>query len=192
MRAAFKEWSSVVDALGSGEQILILRKGGIHEGRGGFAVSHSRFFLFPTQFHQQRDKVIESARERFDRNKAKLSNPDSVTLTYWAELVRSTPISSLEVAQRLRPFHVWEDAVIRERFEWNGTATIHALLLRVYTLSTPISLPNLPEYAGCKSWIELARDIALEGSTPVLTDFAFQKKMDALNGVLDEPRLAPA
>ncbi len=29
MRIAFKEWMIVVDALGRGEQIIILRKGGI-------------------------------------------------------------------------------------------------------------------------------------------------------------------
>ena len=34
MRTAFKEWAIVVDALGRGEQIIILRKGGISEGRG--------------------------------------------------------------------------------------------------------------------------------------------------------------
>ena len=32
MRLAFKEWAIIVDALGRGEQILILRKGGLQEG----------------------------------------------------------------------------------------------------------------------------------------------------------------
>ncbi|MED5454303.1 MAG: DUF1802 family protein, partial [Verrucomicrobiota bacterium] len=36
MKTAFKEWAVVIDALGRGEQIIILRKGGIHEGKGGF------------------------------------------------------------------------------------------------------------------------------------------------------------
>jgi len=33
---AFKEWQVIVDALAVGEQSLLLRKGGIAEGRGGF------------------------------------------------------------------------------------------------------------------------------------------------------------
>ena len=33
---AFKEWAVVVDALLRGEQVIILRKGGLREGRGGF------------------------------------------------------------------------------------------------------------------------------------------------------------
>src|SRR5687768_11757609 len=40
MRTAFKEWAIIVDALARGDQILILRKGGISEGREGFQIDH--------------------------------------------------------------------------------------------------------------------------------------------------------
>jgi len=55
---AFKEWAVVCAALGSGQQSLILRKGGIHEGRGGFRVAHPEFWLFPTGFHQSLDILL--------------------------------------------------------------------------------------------------------------------------------------
>ncbi|MEO8428438.1 MAG: DUF1802 family protein, partial [Verrucomicrobiota bacterium] len=67
MRIVFKEWAVVVDALGRGDQIIILRKGGISEGRGGFQVEHPEFVLFPTLFHQQRESVVPSAQARFDQ-----------------------------------------------------------------------------------------------------------------------------
>ncbi|MGV3757322.1 MAG: DUF1802 family protein [Verrucomicrobiota bacterium] len=50
MNVAFKEWAIVVDALGRGEQIILLRKGGISEGRGGFQVEHPQFLFWPTLF----------------------------------------------------------------------------------------------------------------------------------------------
>jgi hypothetical protein len=50
----------VVDALARGEQVLILRKGGIHEQRGEFRVSHREFWLFPTQYHEAESSVIPS------------------------------------------------------------------------------------------------------------------------------------
>jgi hypothetical protein len=53
----FKEWSLVCDAFGRGEQSIILRKGGIAEGREGFSFRHREFFLFPTFFHEQVAKV---------------------------------------------------------------------------------------------------------------------------------------
>ncbi|MDC0315120.1 DUF1802 family protein [bacterium] len=46
---AFKEWDVVCEALESGRQKLILRKGGIHEGREGFSFAHEEFVLFPTR-----------------------------------------------------------------------------------------------------------------------------------------------
>ena len=54
---AFKEWSLVCDALGRGEQSLILRKGGIAEGRAGFRFQHPEFLLLPTLFHEQAAKL---------------------------------------------------------------------------------------------------------------------------------------
>jgi hypothetical protein len=48
----FKEWALVCEALGTGEQTILLRKGGIAEGRDGFGFRHSEFFLFPTFFHE--------------------------------------------------------------------------------------------------------------------------------------------
>ena len=53
MTYALKEWAIVVDALIRGEQIIVLRKGGISEGPGGFKVDQPEFLLFPTLFHQQ-------------------------------------------------------------------------------------------------------------------------------------------
>ncbi len=53
----FKEWALVCEALGRGEQTVILRKGGIAEGREGFSFKHREFFLFPTFFHEQVGKV---------------------------------------------------------------------------------------------------------------------------------------
>ncbi|SVB17570.1 uncharacterized protein METZ01_LOCUS170424, partial [marine metagenome] len=40
VQTAFKEWGVVVEALGRGEQIVILRKGGIAEGDSGFRAEH--------------------------------------------------------------------------------------------------------------------------------------------------------
>ena len=57
MSVAFKEWAIVCEAIGSGRQSIMLRKGGIAEGRDGFAFKHRGFFLFPTWFHEQLEKT---------------------------------------------------------------------------------------------------------------------------------------
>ncbi|SVB06991.1 uncharacterized protein METZ01_LOCUS159845, partial [marine metagenome] len=67
VQIAFKEWAVVVEAIGSGRQIVILRKGGIAEGVGGFKAEHDRFWLFPPRFPQQAKGVIDSEAALFTR-----------------------------------------------------------------------------------------------------------------------------
>src|ERR1700733_11667756 len=102
MRAAFKEWAVIVDALGRGDQILILRKGGISEGRGGFTIEHSRFLLFPTLFHQQRESVIESAQARYDEIAPTFPSPEILRVEFAAEVMFAGRLESLEQARALR------------------------------------------------------------------------------------------
>ena len=58
-----------------GETSVIFRKGGIAEGSQGFQFKHSRFFLFPTYFHEQ----IE--RTRLSRERDVSAGNDGVTIS---------------------------------------------------------------------------------------------------------------
>src|SRR5713101_5627440 len=130
MRIAFKEWAIVVDALGRGAQIIILRKGGISEGRGGFKVEQERFLLFPTLFHQQRESVIDLAQGRYDEISRSFPKADRIRIEFYAEVVDWRELTSLQDAQRLRGQHIWRDEVIAERFEWGRKKDIHAMAVR--------------------------------------------------------------
>lgn len=184
MRAAFKEWAVIVDALGRGEQILILRKGGISEGRGGFKMEHSRFFLFPTLFHQQRESVVEPAQVRFDQIAPHFPAPDTLRLEFFGEIALAEQLHSLEEANALRGQHVWRDEVIAERFDWGREKAIFALAVKVFRLTQKVELPMLPSYGGCKSWIELEREISTDGAKPVLAEAEFQQKLENLRAAL--------
>lgn len=186
MRVAFKEWAAVVDALGSGQQIVILRKGGISEGRRGFQVEHAEFFLFPSYFHQQRDSVIPSAQERFDQIEALARDPAQVRIEFFAHVVSWRRLESLATAQRLQGQHIWREDVIESRFNWGAGENIHALAVRVFRLPQPVDLPNSAGYAGCKSWIELDDELSTEGAVPVLSKEAFNEKLNLFHAALDQ------
>ncbi|MFN7140960.1 MAG: DUF1802 family protein [Limisphaerales bacterium] len=177
MRTAFKEWAIVVDALGRGEQIIILRKGGIAEGRGGFKVEHPEFLLFPTLFHQQRESVILHAQERFDQIAPELPSPEVLRLEYFGRVVEWRQLDSLSLAESLKGQHIWKDEVIRERFDCGKTKNIFALAVRIFRLPGRIEIPMLSSYGGCKSWIEVDREISTEEATAVLSDDAFREKL---------------
>src|SRR4030095_1645032 len=105
----FKEWSLVCDALGRGEQSVILRKGWIAEGRGGFSFRHRDFFLFPTFFHEQIVKVRIASGELQVRS-------DNIAIQWYAKIERAQRIDSLAMAEALAGFHILSEEVVRERF----------------------------------------------------------------------------
>ena len=185
MRTAFKEWAIVVDALGRGEQIIILRKGGISEGRGGFQVEHPRFFLFPTLYHQQAELVIPSANARYDVIAPQFPPSDRLRLEFWADVMSWRKLENLEAAERLRGQHIWRDDVIADRYDWGKSKGIFALATRVHRLPSAIELSMSDSYGGCKSWIELETEVATAGSVPVLTDAAFTAKLECFHSALD-------
>jgi hypothetical protein len=184
VRIAFKEWAVVVDALGRGEQIVILRKGGLVEGRGGFAVEHPRFLLFPTLFHQQRESVIPSAQGRFDAIAPDFPPVDCLRIGFCCEVIAWRNLESLEVAQRLCGQHIWRDEVVAERFDWSARKGIHAVAVRVRRLPRTIELPMTAAYGGCKSWVELEQEISTEGAVPVLSEEEFNRKLAGFTSAL--------
>jgi hypothetical protein len=182
MRAAFKEWAVIVDALGCGAQILILRKGGINEGPGGFKARHPRFLLFPTLFHQQRDSIIPAAQARFDEIVPHFPAKDRLCLEFFCEVAGRQRLDSLAAAERLRGQHIWRDDVIAQRFDWGKEKNIQALAVRVFRLPRRLEWPMLERYGGCRSWVELETEAGTEGAKPVLTDDEFARKLDAFHG----------
>lgn len=190
VRAAFKEWAVIVDALGRGDQIIILRKGGISEGAGGFKMEHPRFLLFPTLFHQQRESVLPSAQIRFDQLAPNFPPPGKLRLEFFAETAASAKLESLSDARTLGGQHVWRDEIIAERFDWGRDKSIFALAIRVFQLSRPVELPLLPAYAGCKSWVELDHDVPVENARPVLSDADFAARLDAFRAALGDAAMA--
>lgn len=173
---AFKEWHVIVEALGTGAQILILRKGGISEDRGGFQIAASRFWLFPTRFHQQLEKTKPAAARLLHSPIGQdHPSPDSIKLSYFADIVQSAFLSDWSAVARLDPHHFWTEATVHERFNWSKPAGLHALVVRVHKLATPLHLQLTPGMSGCKSWIDLPPPFAVSPSAPVLSDTAFDR-----------------
>src|SRR5688572_25098312 len=103
----FKEWAMVCEALGRGEQTVLLRKGGIAEGRDGFGFRHSEFFLFPTFFHEQIEKVRNADAE------IPKGGEGVIEIRYFAQLEAQKEITSWPVAAALEPFHILHESVVR-------------------------------------------------------------------------------
>lgn len=172
----FKEWALVCEALGRGDQTVLLRKGGIAEGRDGFGFRHSEFFLFPTFFHEQIDKVRIGAAEDPKARKGEAE------IRYFANLVAQKEITSWPTAAALEPFHILQESVVRERFDYKQTG-VHVAFVRVFRLTPAWILPDAPAYRGCRSWVNLPVCPAEIRFEPVLTDREHRKRVEMFDAV---------
>lgn len=144
----FKEWAIVCQALGRGEQSVLLRKGGIAEGRHCFSFKHAAFFLFPTFFHEETTKVRATLAE------LPAEGGDSVLMRYFARLERTVRITSLATAEKLASWHILTAEVVRERFR-SVPEGLDIALVRIFTLTEPWKIPNEKRFGGCRSWVDL-------------------------------------
>jgi hypothetical protein len=164
----FKEWALVCEALGRGEQSILLRKGGLAEGRQGFGFRHADFFLFPTFFHEQTVKV------RTPDAQLPAGREGEIEIRYFAKLEARAEITSWPAAAALEPLHILEESVVRERFEYRG-AGLHVALVRVFHLEPGWKLADKPAYGGCRSWVNLPDCPPETRFEPVLSDQQFKQ-----------------
>lgn len=169
-RVGFKEWALVCEALGRGEQTILLRKGGIAEGRAGFGFRHDEFFLFPTFFHEQLVKV------RMPDAEIPSARPGEIEIRYFAKVIAQKEISSWKSVAALEPLHVQAESVLRERFDY-GKPGLHVALVRVFRLTPPWVFPDAPRYGGCRSWLALAECPPGTRFEAVLTDEAHEDRV---------------
>ena len=178
MNMAFKEWAVVCEALGSGRQSVILRKGGIAEGRAGFAFLHREFFLFPTRFHETLEKTnlppgfaLPAERE------------GEVEIRFTAKIEWTCFLSDPEQLAGLSDFHIVTREVVEEGFRFGEPPGIHIGFARIYRVSFPWLLPMEKRFGGCRSWVELpaSPEVSME---PVLSDEENQRRSESLREIL--------
>lgn len=153
---AFKEWQLVADAIAVGEQTVLLRKGGISEGKAGFQWLHERFFLFPSLFHEQAGQVLPSP-DGSPRSWAPIPGlaADDIAFTVYVETLATGRIAEWEEVLRLAPYHIWREEIVRERFEWGDEPGIAWAVIRAWRLRDPWVLKDRSTFGGCRSWFGL-------------------------------------
>jgi hypothetical protein len=189
LRWAFKEWAAICQALATGRQAVVLRKGGIEEDGGTFRVEHARFWLYPTYTHQRAEALKPEGQPFLAEAEADRPVADTVRLTHWAEVGGAFLLQNLVAALRLDELHLWTMATVQSRFAYR-TPGLYALPVRVWRAPQPYELPETPPYAGCKSWVDLEQDLPTAGSTPVLEDATYRELLIHLEHLLEPTALA--
>ncbi len=180
---ALKEWDAAVTALLRGDTILLLRKGGIREQQKPFTVASHQVLLLPT-FEHQAAALLKPAYQPLLADPPSSDTSDTACFRGWAEITQVVAVPSEAAALALLPYLIWNQRFIEERVQWQPERPLYGLLLRAYSLKTPLTLPRHAGYRGCRSWVELGQTVAVDTGIPVMSESAYQSQADAIVAAL--------
>ena len=163
---ALKEWQLLIGALLTGEQAILLRKGGILESNNEFELEHRRFLFYPTFIHQNPTHTKPAWRPRIQTRSAE---PEQIMLEGYGEVRHIYEVPSRSAMDKLFDLHLWDTPLIDMRFSYRPEKPLFLVLVQSFRLPRPVTIPNTIEYAGCKSWVPLEGAVDLSGATPALT-----------------------
>lgn len=162
---SLKEWSSVVDALGRGDQVILIRKGGIADA--DFGIDAQQFYLYPTYFHQGENE-----------------HRPSVDITHWCEVERTWRIRDNDVLHRLEQHVAMPPDTLEARYRFRPDQALHIIGVRTWRLANPVEVKFNDVYAGCRSWLSVDDEIDIEGSTPVLEENELKARLETVEALL--------
>jgi hypothetical protein len=185
---AFKEWAVIVRALLEGEQILDVRKGGLHEDGRHFAVRSPRCWLYATAEHQRPELLKPAYRHTIPLSPgSRVGEP--IRIEGWADIVGAAGLTEPEQLAKLDSKFIWSRDYAESRLKWKRRDPLWVLALRAYRLVDPVVAPWCDEYGGCTSWVdleELPADPATLPSEPALSDVAFDARLKGVVAELSE------
>ncbi len=181
---ALKEWASVILAMVRGEQLVLIRKGGLAEAKSGFELRSPVFLLYPTFEHQTGQFLREPYHHYLEEALAHRPSDGQVQFELCGLAVSSTQTRDAAVIERLSPFHIYNDAFLAQRLKWQPDQPLVVTVVRAFRLLAARLVPVVSRYAGCKSWVDLEDAIFLEGASPVMADQLFAERLAQIQSLL--------
>ena len=178
---ALKEWATVLKALAQGEQLVLIRKGGLIEPGSGFEVRAKTFVFYPTFEHQAVNYLREPYQRYFDEALQERAPEGQVRIQYGGTAVSSHECRDPRLIDRLNRFHIYNDAFVSQRLKWQPDQPMAIVIVRAFRLSAPRLLAVSPRYAGCTSWVDLESSVPLSGAQPVLEESVFCERLNELS-----------
>ncbi len=170
---ALREWRVVCDLIARGDVSLIVRKGGIDEKV--FVVDQPGFWLLPTWEHQNAADLAEWARDSLAAADEARRSDDVVELSVYAEVCARWDLRSEAELDAVVDLQPWSAAYARSRLHWRPTKPLVALLLRARQAPGLNEVAASELVAGCRSFVDLPRSIAVPDVAPVVDNAALQR-----------------
>ena len=186
---AFKEWAVACEAIRSGEQTILIRKGGVREVNGVFTMTDRNFLLMPTYEHQKAELLQSRYVSKLHTLQSISRNPNIIEIDTYVEVEKILTDVTEESLARVENEFPWNSEYVKLRFDFNPYDPLFVILLRAYTLPKMQTVPMRQSYQGCKSWVDLETPLSLEGMSAVLTNEEHDRRQNQTISMLTTPNL---
>jgi len=190
---ALKEWAGICQALVSGQQAILLRKGGISEAPTGFRPEHPWFWLFPTHLHESEQLLrpplvpLPDPTSSSRPGDLSITDPNRVPLQALAHAGSVWWVDQLDSLKRLADLHFWTDETVEKRFHYRKPG-LWVMGVRVFIRSQPVWFDVTRDQHGCKSWVPLESPLETGDLSPVVGDQEFGQRMALVEARLSGDR----
>ena len=168
----------MVEGLASGDQLLLIRKGGIRDPKGVFQLEQREFLFYPTLEHQEEKMIRSPFRERLQKTFAAPADSTQVPFRIYGGVVLCGEVRTPSQLAGLEKYHIWTPEFLEKRMKYQPQSPMLVVLVRAFRLSLPIQRPVKPDYAGCKSWVKLEEPVPVEGAQPVVENRRFRQALE--------------
>jgi hypothetical protein len=161
-----REWADTVERVRDGAQVVLIRKGGISEGTGGFQAESRSFVLLPTLYHQHQ--------ARPPALQAKLGLEVRCELVGAAELPSDTDLSPLA------GFHGYDAEQLRARVAYRPQRPLTVMVVRAWRWSPSVELETAGLPGACRSWVMWEWSGALPEGRQVVDERTLERAWDVV------------
>lgn len=187
IKSGLKEWSAVVDALGSGTQSIIVRT---------YKPSDKSFLLYPTfSFYannasrpENLEKVIQKqyleAAIKSGQKTTDLARYEYlVKMTHFATVTETFPLTTTQQIDALEKFSIWTKDHLRAYAQSSKSKKCYVWLLRVYELPEPLTVGRIAQ-GGPPNYYVPPRNIEIDELKPILAEPEYERIASKITSLL--------
>ena len=166
-----REWAVVCQAIHQGEQVVLVRKGGLnHPSRPENSIPDAPFALLKN-YQFQNPTAIKVEASHLYRSQLQTTEDDAkVEITTVGVVTQSLIIENPVQIYRLWDHHIWTADYLAERINTQPELPLSLLYVRAYVLAEPISIQRPEPLTKLVSWPDLPCTISTENAKPTLSD----------------------
>lgn len=162
-----KEWNATIEALGQGEQSILIRN---------YRTNVSEFLLYPTVSYALKDDYLLSFQGKYqdfvEENSLPEKKGDKVLIKYFARVEKIVEKSVSRIPSDKH--YIWTKDHVKS---YMTGKTAYIWVLRVYKLKEPYWAEPTP---GAIRYANLKNEVSLEGMKPSLSDSEFKEVFDGI------------